>query len=285
MSTIRLLKNEDGPALRNFLERHADSSMLLLSNLTHAGLDSPGQVYGGVYAGQFDDGILTGVAAHCWNGNLLLQAPRNPVAVARAAVEASGKEVCGLVGPADQTTTARVGLGLMETATQVARDEALLALDLKDLIVPEALLKGQLVCRRPRASELDLLINWRADYRVEATNEPEGPELRWSSRLEIERLRAEKKQWVLARDGRLVATCAFHTNIGPHVQIGGVWTPPAYRSKGYARAVVAGALLRARQDGAKRATLFTDEPSARRAYEAVGFHPVGEFGLVLFAAA
>jgi len=285
MSAIRLLTTDDKPALQSFLEGHADSSMLLLANLEHVGIDAPDKVYGGTYVGQFDNGHLTGVAAHCWNGNLLLQAPRDPIGVARAAIEASGKRVCGLVGPADQTTSARLGLGLMEASTQIARDETLLALDLGDLKVPSALAEGKVVCRRPRASELELLVNWRADYRREATNESDGPALHSSARREIERIQSERRQWVLSRDGRLVATCAFHTSLGTQVQIGGVWTPPAYRNRGYARAVVAGALLRAREKGAERATLFTDDPAARRAYEAIGFCRVGAFGLVLFDAA
>jgi predicted GNAT family acetyltransferase len=44
---------------------------------------------------------------------------------------------------------------------------------------------------------------------------------------------------------------------------------------------VAGSLLEARRQGAARAVLFTDHPAAERAYEAIGFQAVGEYGLVL----
>ncbi len=69
------------------------------------------------------------------------------------------------------------------------------------------------------------------------------------------------------------------------VQIGGVWTPPPLRGLGYGRCVVAGALLAARRAGVTRAVLFTDDDNhgARRAYAAIGFDLVGDYGLVLLA--
>ncbi len=68
------------------------------------------------------------------------------------------------------------------------------------------------------------------------------------------------------------------------VQIGGVWTPPALRGRGYARAVVAGSLVAARKRGVQHAVLFADplNPAAKRAYLSLGFRIVGDYGLVLF---
>jgi predicted GNAT family acetyltransferase len=69
------------------------------------------------------------------------------------------------------------------------------------------------------------------------------------------------------------------------VQIGGVWTPPAWRGRGYAKAVVAGALLAARERGVARSVLFTgpDNHPAQAAYRALGYGRVGDYALVLFA--
>jgi uncharacterized protein len=69
------------------------------------------------------------------------------------------------------------------------------------------------------------------------------------------------------------------------VQIGGVWTPPALRGKGYGKSVVAGSLLAARSQGVKRAILFTGDnnQAAQAVYRGIGFLPTGEkYGLVLF---
>ena len=67
------------------------------------------------------------------------------------------------------------------------------------------------------------------------------------------------------------------------VQIGNVWTPTALRGRGYARAVVAGALRCARDEGATEAVLFTatDNNAARKAYLATGFTRIGDYAIVL----
>lgn len=107
-----------------------------------------------------------------------------------------------------------------------------------------------------------------------------------AARSEIARLEEIRSQWILLESGRPVAYSAFNARLPDVVQIGGVWTPPELRGRGYARAVVAGSLLEARREGVYRAVLFTgvENVAARRAYEAIGFRVVGDYGLVIFAA-
>lgn len=64
------------------------------------------------------------------------------------------------------------------------------------------------------------------------------------------------------------------------MQIGGVYTPPALRGRGHARAVIAASLLDARARGVRRAVLFTAGANAEAAYRALGFGATGRFGLV-----
>jgi predicted GNAT family acetyltransferase len=92
----------------------------------------------------------------------------------------------------------------------------------------------------------------------------------------------EGTAWVLEADGALVACQQFNATLPDVVQVGGVWTPPDLRGRGYGRAVVAGALLAARADGVRRGVLFTGEwnVSAQRAYEALGFARVGDWALL-----
>lgn len=68
------------------------------------------------------------------------------------------------------------------------------------------------------------------------------------------------------------------------MQLGNVWTPPEFRSRGYGRAVVAGALAQAKRDGASLAVLFTpeDNAAALTAYAALGFSPVGDYAMLLY---
>jgi len=65
------------------------------------------------------------------------------------------------------------------------------------------------------------------------------------------------------------------------VQLGGIYTPPALRGRGFARCAVAASLLAARERGASRAVLFTGNPNAVRTYEALGFARVGDYSIVL----
>ena len=74
---------------------------------------------------------------------------------------------------------------------------------------------------------------------------------------------------------------AFNAALPDIVQLGGIYTPPALRGRGYAKAAVAHSLLVARERGASRAVLFTENPSAARSYEAVGFRRTGDYSLVL----
>jgi predicted GNAT family acetyltransferase len=77
----------------------------------------------------------------------------------------------------------------------------------------------------------------------------------------------------------------FNGRLPDAVQIGGVFTPPDLRARGFARAVVAGALLAARAEGVTRSILFTgrDNAFARRAYQSLGYGIVGNYGIVFLA--
>jgi len=87
----------------------------------------------------------------------------------------------------------------------------------------------------------------------------------------------------LGRDGgdRLLAYSAFNAALPNIVQLGGIYTPPEFRGRGYARRAIAAQLLAARANGVTRSVLFTNNASAVRCYEALGFRRIGEFSLVI----
>ena len=277
---VRILDGGDGPALERFLADHADSSMFLLANSRKGGLVDRGLPFQATYAGGFDGGRIVAVAAHSWLGTVLVQAPVRLAEVVRTAVGASGRRATGVLGPYAQARAAAEALG----ATRVTHEgrELLYALDLQQLRVPEPLASKRVRCRRPHESELPLLTDWRAEYVLEARVEEAGPDLRARCAVSIELLHADRADFVVERDGRLVSYCCYNARTAEAVQIGGVWTPVALRGRGYARAVVAGALEAAAAQGASRAILFTPETNlpARRAYESLGFAVVGDYGLI-----
>jgi RimJ/RimL family protein N-acetyltransferase len=219
------------------------------------------------------------LAAHA-DSSMFLR--RNLLTVVRAAVRASGRPVSGFIGPLSQAGAARTAAGFDGAAMRVDSHEGLYALPLDALVVPSALASGAWRCRPARPDELEHLVEWRVGFNVESSGQHDGPALRASSREEIERGFAERASWVLETDGAPVAFQQFNAMLPDMVQVGGVWTPPALRSRGYARAVVAGALLAARTDGVRRGVLFTGDENvpAQKAYAALGFTRVGDWGLL-----
>ncbi|MGH7333723.1 MAG: GNAT family N-acetyltransferase [Candidatus Rokuibacteriota bacterium] len=280
---MRILGAGDEEALEAFLVQHADSSMFLRSNLQTSGLIDRGETYPATHAAALENGAIVAVAAHTWTGNLLLQAPAGQLPdVVRAAVARSGRKVAGLIGPWGQVVAARDALGFGRTPTALNSREILYALDLARLVVPHDLARGRVRCRRPRSEELDLLVDWRIAYDLETLSDPGDPAV---CRRKVEDLHSDGRDFILVTEAdEPVASSAFNAVLPDAVQVGGVWTPVALRRHGYARAVVAGSLLEARGQGARRGVLFTAEENwpAQRAYEALGFRPVGDYGLLSF---
>jgi GNAT superfamily N-acetyltransferase len=285
---IRILGSADRDALEQFLQLHADSSMFLRANARNGGLVDHGERYQGTYAAAIDGDRIAAVAAHWWNSLVSVQAPVHGPDVVRAAVRASGRAVTGINGPWAHAVAAREALGLGAAPMRSESREVLCALALDGLLVPETLASGRVRCRRPDAGDMTVLAAWRATYRVELEGYPDGPELRASARQDVLSLNAEGRDFVLvdgADSRRLLAYSAFNAVLPDVVQVGGVFTPPDLRSRGYARAVVAGSLILARARAVERAILFTGEVNvaARRAYETIGFRRVGDYGLLGFA--
>lgn len=283
---IRTLKPGDEAQLDRFLQRHADSSLFLRANALAAGLLDQGHLLQATYVARYSGNEATGVVAHAWNGNLLLQAPADPTELARRAVEASGRAIAGILGPWQQATTVLKELSLEHVPASVCRKEDLFAVNLAELRVPDVLTSGACVCRLAEPEDFDLLSRWRTDFLVDAIGAENRPELLASCRQEVVRGYQIKSLFVLSAAGQLVSTCGFNARHPACVQVGAVWTPPPFRSRGYARAVVAGALQLAHADGIARSVLFTgeDNTAAKRAYTSIGYQRVGDYGLILFRA-
>src|SRR4051794_20645853 len=280
---VRLVAPDEQPALESFLLAHADSSLFLRSFLSRGGLVDEGQPLQGTYAAAFRDGEVVGVAMHASAGWVVLQAPEATVAVARHAVGATQRAIVAIVGPCSQAEAARMGLGLSDRKLQKHSCEDLFALDMSDLITPPQLASERVLCRRAETGDLSRLRGWRFYYEMESTGLPDSEETRKIANTGIEGHVERREAFVLEVDGQPVSMCTYNARADDMVQIGGVWTPPGLRGRGYARMVVAGALQHGKDEGLKRAILYTEVLSARRAYEALGFQRIGDYGVIVFA--
>jgi GNAT superfamily N-acetyltransferase len=285
MIRVRTLQPGDEDVVEAFLARHADASMILRSNLRAAGLRDQGETLEATWAGAFDGDALVGVAAHAWNENLVLQAPCELAELVRHAVRASGRPLRGILGAWQQVTAARAALGHDAAPARFTSHDDLFALDLAHLVVPDALARGSVRIRVATDADRALLARWRSAYRIELLGHPaDDPDVDASSAAEIEPLLRADGCFLLECAGEPVAFSAFNARLPDCVQVGGVFTPPALRGRGHARAVVAGSLRLARERGASRSILFTgkDNQFARRAYLALGYRIVGDYGLIFF---
>jgi predicted GNAT family acetyltransferase len=280
---IRILQPGDEATLEAFLLPRVASSMFLIGNMRASGLMDTGKTYSGTYAAAFDDRGIISVAAHYWNGILVLQAPVHLEAVWRAAVEASRRSVAGLIGPDAQVSAVKNALGIGASTIQLDELERLYSVQLADLLVPAILSSGQVRGRRIKPEDVSLLTQWRVAYAIETQGEKDRPELWQRSQASMERSVQERHGWVLERDGEAVAFSAFNAAIKEAVQVGGVYTPPQLRRHGYGRAVVAASLLDARSERVQQAILFTGvgNVAAQKAYAALGFRHIGEYRMVL----
>jgi GNAT superfamily N-acetyltransferase len=254
--------------------------MFLRGNLRARGIggaDSPE----GNYFGAFDGSRLVGIASHSWTDMMLVQAP-DAAELAVAAAVASRRQVAGISGPYEQAMAARGALGMAGARTAMDSCETLFALALSELVAPADGESWRV--RPPLQGEIALLADWRGAYGEEALGIVRDEEAELRAAADIARWSAEGVAFVLEVEDEPASFAAFNAKLPDIVQIGGVWTPPAMRGRGYATAVVAGALQSARASGATRAVLFTGDEnrSATRTYEKLGFRRIGSYGLIIF---
>ncbi|MFP5380506.1 MAG: GNAT family N-acetyltransferase, partial [Vicinamibacteria bacterium] len=94
---------------------------------------------------------------------------------------------------------------------------------------------------------------------------------------------AEQGHWWGAwEDDRLVSIASFNAYYHPVAQVGGVYTAPPWRRRGFSRAVMQTLMRDASEVHAlERLILFTGEQAraARALYDALGFESIGAYGL------
>jgi RimJ/RimL family protein N-acetyltransferase len=260
-----------------FLLRHVDGAMFPLSNLRNHGLGPDDFASDHPHAMRLwiiGPGVQ-GVIALTRQGILMPMVP-DGTDLGGLMEQVAGLTITGAVGPAVQVRVLLAALGLADRPTLRDEDEEGFALHLADLRIPSQM-GASLIA--PGAEQRDLMVDWRVVYHREVLGTPD-PQQR--ANVDIDGYLARDSHRVLLVEGQPVAMTGFNAVLPEIVQIGGVFTPPALRSRGYARLAVALHLVEAREAGARRAVLFAANAAAARAYRAIGFQPADPVGLVLF---
>jgi len=263
------------------------SSFLLLANLARGGLFYEGKYRQGVYAGAFSGGKLTGIAAHYWNGNVILQAPEHAARLVLDVARLGSRRIDGLLGPWAQVVAARAALGRPKRPTRIDSEEILYEIEIDRMEIPAPLARRRFACRYAEESDISALLELSVRENEELFHEGDTPEVRSKLTDWLVRGCRERDVFLLEEGERPIAMSLFQGRVLGRVQIGGVYTLPEFRNRGCARSIVAGSLLLARGGGIHTATLFTgvDNTPAQHAYESLGFGRIGDYGIVLFASA
>ena len=173
--------------------------MFLRSNARRGGLEYRGQPYQGVYCGLFEDGE-----------------------VARACADISGRTITGLAGPVTQVPVVRAALGREEAPTKVEGADWMYGLDLADLAVPDALVRGEVTCRPQIPEERATLCEWPDGLRHRAARGDRHAG-RAASFGRVPRSADRGIQCLevlLDPRGQLVSLCAFNATLPDMVLIG-----------------------------------------------------------------
>jgi uncharacterized protein len=282
-ANVRLLRVGDEAIAERFVLTRSETTMILRSNLARGGLHNEGRTYQGTYAGAFAGDELVGLAARYWNDNLVLAGGPHVVALTETLAAHAPRGFRGILGTRSEVAEAwRVVDARFGAAVRKKHSEILYSLTLADLVVPKAL--ARLVARTPNDGEMDLLLDWRMLYSAEISAIPDTPEERRRQRDALHAFHADGHDVLLFDGATPAAYSGFNAALPDMVQVGGVFSPPALRGRGYARCAVAASLVAARSRGVERAILFTgdDNVAAQRAYLALGFRPIGDYALVIF---
>lgn len=282
--SIRKLQNGDVEKLEQFLSGHAETSMFLRNNAQRCGLEYQDKSYHGDYFGAFDEvGNVIGVLAHYWNGNIMMQVV-DEAALSGLIVafrEVVTRPVAGILGADDQVEIVINELALSGETYAINRKEGLYALDLDGLSLPENFDFSCVEMVEANEIDSDVLTKWLRAYDIEALGSDDDEALDKHIESRVDGIITGTDCWVLLTSGEPVSLSGFNARLSDIVQIGPVWTPPDHRTKGYARALVALTLQKAKEQGIEKAILFTDNPAAIKAYEVIGFKEIGSYRLAL----
>lgn len=263
-----------------FLNQHVADSMFPLVNLRDHGLGTAHPRSMSIWIARTGPDV-TGLIGCTAEGMIMPQLPDLTSAawggMPAALSGASGRNVIGVIGAADQSARVIDMLGLGDAAFRVNADEESYILPLDALVLPDC---TGYALHQPNDADRPLMKSWRAQYCSEVLGTPlaDAPAQAGS---DVDGYLERDSHRILMQGGTPVAMTGFNAQLPDTVQIGGVFTPPHQRNRGHARRAVALHLAEARRAGATQAVLFAASTAAAAAYRAIGFIRRGTFRMAL----
>ena len=205
---------------------------------------------------------------------VLLYAPgqdaQQTLAQVADALLARGTEVRGCMAPV-ATVKAFTNLWTQRTGRKATLHKALRIHELRR-VLPLASVPGRL--RVATMGDVDLAADWRHRFNLEAIGESDAA----GARSAVERNIAAGDLFFWDDGGRPVCQAVAARRTRKGISIGAVYTPPEFRSRGYATACVAALSQHQLDAGCQFCCLYTDlaNPTSNSIYRNIGYVPVAD---------
>jgi uncharacterized protein len=137
--------------------------------------------------------------------------------------------------------------------------------------------------RRAAPDDRETLIQWYGEFMAESLP-GELSDQAMIQRAVDTALEFETRGFYVWDDGQIVAFAGYTGPTPNSLRIGPVYTPPQFRRKGYASALVAGLSQLLLDDGRQFLTLYTDSgnPTSNHIYQEIGYYTVMDVDMVRF---
>lgn len=268
------VQDADREALVDFMFAHAPILMFPLTNLTSYGMGGghPRAINAWVAK---DGDKITDVLTVSEEGFVFPCCPNGDWDAVAQVVR--GRKIKGFMGEGQQVAALRYATGLRRKADLDAVEPAYV-LDIAQMVMPDT---TGFSLHPLTAVPMELLVDWRTDYQITTLDAPPDA-ARDRAMREMTTYLAKDSHRVLFKDGVPVSMTGFNAELPEIVQIGGVYTPPDMRSRGFARIALAMHLSEVSVDGITQAVLSAANEAAARAYVALGFERTGSFAIAIY---
>lgn len=261
MFELRPATKADHPALHSFLRAHASSAMFQLDHFLKR------------TARFWVNDAMTDVV--CIGPDRMMMPIFTSAKVPGLVLSLNQEVIGGIVGPAHAVATVRAAIDLPHPMLDRVEGHYELAID--NLIMPDV--TGLTLVPYALAPR-DALIAMRTAYYIEALDvAPKDAPAR--AMTHVQKGLESQSYRVLMKGETPLALTGFNTDVGDTVMVGGIYTPPEYRGRGYAGKALALNLMAAQKRGVEKAVLSAANDAAARAYERIGFRKVGTFAIVI----
>lgn len=278
---IQIERAQDRNELIAFLKAHENYSLFLLSNLETYGLTLGASSYSGNYKLARDHGKVIAVFCLVRAGTLLIQSERSDASFFDTVIQSCLEEnipITGLLGEWSYCSSFWQYLkekGIIGSETFVSK-EVLYAADLQ-----HQFLEPQSNVRLLQGSDWEQWIDLRMAY-IEEMKLPTQQSMD-EIQEEFERDVELKIAWGLFHQGELVSIADLNAKAMDLGQVGGVFTVPQHRKKGFSSAVMRQLMHDAKHlHSLRKLIIFTgeDNVSARKVYESLGVAAIGNYALL-----